>query len=139
MNGKYYGVTEEQVRQEVRRQLQQQGPNYADVASKVAQNLGRDQVRKQRILTTSPHLAYAIDAEELGSMSASELARYELKQLGINCSDSSDPLEVRDAYHAGRMHERQIKHNPGMGNSAMRSAQDGSGESAIDKYINGET
>jgi hypothetical protein len=113
-------------------------PNFADLAGTVARQLGRDYAHKQRILATSPYLASAFDAEDLGSMSASELARYELKSLGINCSDNSDPLEIRDAYHAGRMRERQIKHNPATANSAMRSAQDGAGDSFIDDYITGK-
>jgi hypothetical protein len=82
-------------------------PTLPDIAREVANHLGRDDARKNRILAGSPHLAYAFDAEDLGKMSASELARYELKQLGINVSDNSDPVEVRDALHAGRLHERR--------------------------------
>lgn len=80
---------------------------YAELARQVSKALGGDRARKQRILEGSPHLAYSLDAAELEAMSSGELARRELKGYGIKVSDSSDPLEVREAFHAGRLQERQ--------------------------------
>jgi hypothetical protein len=133
MSGKFYNVTEEQVRLEVRNQLAAR-TDIAGLTTQIARDIGHDQARKQRILQDSPHLAYSMDAEELAKMSAGELARYELKQLGINVSDNSDPVEVRDAFHAGRMHERQ-----GAPSGRSTASMDSAGSDVLSRYIRGET
>jgi hypothetical protein len=97
---------------------------HEELARQVAKNLGRDNARKQRILAACPSL-YAIDAAELNQMSARELATEELKQYGIKVSDASDPVEVRDAFHAGRLHERR---------GPKASGMDSASPSFVDKY-----
>lgn len=78
-----------------------------EIARMVMKENGRDNAKKQRILAGSPHLAHALDAGAIEGMSAGELAKAELKTYGIDCSGNSDPVEIRDAFHAGRHFERQ--------------------------------
>lgn len=77
--------------------------SYAD---DVARSIRRDNGIKQRILASSPHLC-SMDSGQLEAMSGRELAAAELKGYGLKVSENSDPIELRDAFHAGRMHERE--------------------------------
>lgn len=105
--------------------------SYADLARQVAKHLGRDNAIKQRILQSAPHL-YALDAEQLEQMSSGELARHELKGYGIKVSDASDPVEVRDAFHGGRMFERGRVLG---GADARTGGMDAAGDTYIDRYL----
>jgi hypothetical protein len=78
--------------------------NYADLAAQVAKQFRKDEARKQKILARSPHLAYALDAEEVARMSSRELAARELKELGIPIGKDADPEEMLNMYHLGRQH-----------------------------------
>lgn len=99
---------------------------FAELATQVARNLRKDGARKARILAESPHL-HALDGNELAQMSARELAVADLKQYGIEVTDASDPIEVRDAFHAGRQHERRGARPMGMDSAG--------GENFLDRYL----
>jgi hypothetical protein len=80
-----------------------------NIARAVAQQLGRDNVRKQRILQRSPHVFAAMDAQELGQASGRELAVKELRELGIEISADDDPVRMLDMHHAGRKYAADFK------------------------------
>jgi hypothetical protein len=102
---------------------------HATDAEDVMHHLRHDEAVKGRILARSPRL-YAIDAEELGTMSATELATRELRELGIT-PKNSDPVELLDAHHAGRQYARS--------GGRTGAGMDGSGEpNIIEKYIGGK-
>ena len=103
-------------------------PDLHKLASEVAKALGRDAGRKQRILQRSPYVFASMDAEEMSQASSRELAARELKELGIEVGDG-DPVQLLDAHHAGRMHERQRATG---GSAGMDSAI----PSFLDKYFN---
>ncbi|HEX4025878.1 MAG TPA: hypothetical protein VHX52_14430 [Steroidobacteraceae bacterium] len=114
--------------------------SYQELARQVAQQLGRDNAIKQRIVQRNPWAFSAMDAQELGEASGRELAARELKELGIDQKDN-DPVDLLDAHHAGRAYERSrgdrrtglaIKPSVMEGSSANDAA-----ESFIDRYING--
>jgi hypothetical protein len=118
-------------------------PNFADLANEVARQLGRDNVRKQRIFARSPHIFGGMDASELGQASSRELALRELKELGINIGEDDDPEKMLDMHHAGRAFARD--RTPGSGGPILGgkpsaifnpSASDGhEGGSFVDKYL----
>lgn len=100
----------------------------SDIARQVADHLGRDNGRKQRIFQRSPHVFAAMDAEELGTASARELAMRELQEVGFDCGDN-DPVAILDALHAGRQFERLG------GLPAMDSAGESAGERLIRRML----
>lgn len=101
-------------------------PNLAAIAREVGEHLTRDQGRKQRIWQRSPHVFAAMDAEELGTASARELAARELKEVGIDCGDN-DPVALLDSHHAGRQYARDGGKRPAGMDSAV--------ETALDRYL----
>jgi hypothetical protein len=113
-------------------------PNFANLATEVAKQLGRDQARKNRILQRSPYVFAAMDAAELSQASSRELAARELAELGIEVGDC-DPVQLLDAHHAGRQWARDNMSTKG--GSAARlvggggSAQDSSADSFVDRYM----
>jgi hypothetical protein len=109
----------------------------AEQARQVAKSLGHDNAEKQHIISRSPQVFWALDAEVLGTASAAELATRELKALGIT-PKASDPIELLDAHHAGRQHERA---KGVLGNRLLGerdSARDSASDSFVNQYINGE-
>jgi hypothetical protein len=82
--------------------------DFASLAQSVASALVRDNGRKQRIVARSPGIFSSMDAKEFGEASSTELARRELKALGIDPGDN-DPLMILDAHHAGRKHARDYE------------------------------
>jgi hypothetical protein len=111
------------------RAAQDEHPGLHDIARQVSEHLGRDQGRKQRIFQRSPHVFAAMDAEELATASARELASRELTELGIDCGDG-DPVQLLDMHHAGRQYARDGGKRP----SSMDSAPSGANPS-LDKYL----
>jgi hypothetical protein len=103
---------------------------YAEQARQVAKSLNRDNAKKQRIIERSPQAFYGMDADELGTASAVELATRELKELGIT-SKASDPIELLDAHHAGRQYERAKGGN-------RNFARDVSEDSLVGRYLKSE-
>jgi hypothetical protein len=111
------------------REAARSGGHAAD-AEDVMRNLRHDEALKNRIFARSPSLLYAIDAEELGTMSATELATRELKELGIT-PKNSDPVELLDSHYAGREYARS--------GGRRGAGMDSSGElNIIEKYIDGK-
>jgi hypothetical protein len=104
--------------------------SLAQDAAAVSRFIGRDEQRKRVILTRSPHLAFALDANQIAEMSSRELASRELKELGIEPGDN-DPLALLDAHHSGRSWERQ-RATTGRAPSAMDSDAT---PNFIDKYL----
>ena len=105
--------------------------NLPEIARQVADHLGRDNARKQRVYQRSPHVFSAMDAEELAQASSREMAIRELTELGIDCGDN-DPVAILDAHHAGRQYARDGGRSAGMDSAAAGSAQ-----ALIDKIFNG--
>jgi hypothetical protein len=90
-----------------------------DIARVVGRQLGRDNESRQRILARSPYVFGSMDAAELTTASARELAARELSELGIDCADN-DPVALLDAHHAGRQYARDGGKRAGM-DSAERT------------------
>jgi hypothetical protein len=88
-------------------------PNLTDIAREVGKQLGRDNVRKQRIVQRSPHVFAAMDAQELGAASGRELAVKELRELGIEIGADYDPVMALDMFHQGRAHAARDFKIPG--------------------------
>jgi hypothetical protein len=120
-------------------------PNLANIAREVGRHLGRDQAHRQRILQRSPYVFAAMDATEVATASARELAARELKELGIDCGDN-DPVQLLDAHHSGRQFARdqQIPGNRLVGGNKVAipgnkllgdHSMDSSGSSTLDKYL----
>ncbi len=109
------------------------GGAFAQLAERVSQSLGRDNSRKQRIFHRSPHVFAAMDADELSQASSSEMARRELKELGIDSGDN-DPVAILDAHHAGRKYARDGGKPLGM-EGGRTLAMDSTGSSALDRYL----
>jgi hypothetical protein len=105
-------------------------PNVSDLAQEVGRQFARDNARKQGIIARSPHLARAVDAEELAGMSSRELAEREISELGIKPDGRSVEEQLLDAHHAGRDFVRNGGILGGMG--AMKG-----GEAAGRRLIGG--
>ncbi|MHB8811690.1 MAG: hypothetical protein ACYDAE_00305 [Steroidobacteraceae bacterium] len=119
----------------------------AEQARQVAKSLRRDDAIKRRILYRSPHLLSTMDASELQTASARELAARELKELGVEVGDG-DPIQLLDMHHAGRKFARDRDHGPGtafpiMGGKPAEifnpTARDASEPSLVDKYLSEDT
>jgi hypothetical protein len=120
------------------------GSSVALLAQHIAQDLARDNGRKQKLFARSPSFFSSMDAEEFGRASSIELAVRELQALGIEPGDN-DPLAILDAHHAGRKFARDLL-NPNAvkgGAGSLNKLKGGSGEaqdadepSFIDNYLN---
>jgi len=77
-------------------------------AQEIARDLRRDAALKQRILARHPWGFYGMDAQELGEASATELALYELRQLGI-VPPFDDPVKLLNALHASPAFQQGIR------------------------------
>jgi hypothetical protein len=111
------------------------------VRSEVAKSLAtvgkasrRDAVQVQRIVTRSPGVFCAMDADELGTASPRALAARECKERKIPYGDSDDPVVVLDAFHAGVAHAR----SQSGARDGRRSSADSAGTSLVDRYIAGK-
>lgn len=109
--------------------------NIADIAREVAKNLAGDNVVKQRILQSAPHL-YALDVGQLEQMSSEELARKELEGYGVKVSSAPTAVEVRDAFHGGRMFEYGRRLGGGGRPAAMDGASTHPMKATLDAYLN---
>ncbi len=119
-----------------------------EIARQAAENIVRDNARRERILARSPGVFSGMDADELAETPARELAARELRELKITPDSRSVEEQLLDAHHAGRAHARNLLEAQGLkfaGDGHRRSfsgartdGMDFACDTFIDKYIQGD-
>ena len=89
----------------------------------------REAGRKQRVAANCSALGFALDAAQTSAMSSQELAIHALERLGLKIAPDSDAPAALDFYIAGLQHR---------GGAPRSWAQDSTGESYVDRYMQEE-